>query len=127
MARADEGALISPAVLAERLHAGQVSYLLDVRTPEEFAEGHIHGAINIPVQALASRIDEVPVDVPVVVYCRSGRRAQAAASLLRARGQVVTELDGSMLAWRAAGFAERTVASAPSPCPGSDTPETAGC
>lgn len=97
---------IAPAALAQQLQRGAVPYLLDVRTPEEYAEGHIAGAVNIPVQALEARLDEVPADVPVVVYCKSGRRAGIAAQLLRARGQSVTELDGSILAWRSAGLPE---------------------
>lgn len=74
--------------------------LLDVRTPEEYREGHIEGARNIPVQQLAQRMSEVgPPDRPVVVYCRSGGRSQTAAEmLLRAGYQDVFNL-GPMAAW----------------------------
>ena len=47
--------------------------ILDVRTPGEFAGGHVRGAMNIPVEQLAKRLTEVP-EGPVVVYCRSGMR-----------------------------------------------------
>ncbi len=61
--------------------------LLDVRTPEEFREGHVPGARNIPVQELPRRLAEVgPPGTPVVVYCRAGARAESAAQLLRGAG-----------------------------------------
>lgn len=57
--------------------------LVDVRTPEEFAERHLPGAINIPVQELARRMGELePRDRPLVLYCRSGSRSARAAKLL---------------------------------------------
>ena len=57
--------------------------ILDVRTPGEFASGHAPGALHIPVSQLAERIAEVPAG-PVLIVCRSGRRAQnAAITLLR--------------------------------------------
>ena len=49
--------------------------LLDVRTPEEFAEGHLEGAVLIPVAELSTRLSEIPRDRPVVAYCRSGARS----------------------------------------------------
>jgi len=49
--------------------------LLDVRTPGEFADGHVQGALNVPVQVLESRIAELDPARPVVVYCRSGNRS----------------------------------------------------
>ncbi|WP_228531016.1 MULTISPECIES: rhodanese-like domain-containing protein [Myxococcaceae] len=61
--------------------------LIDVRTPEEFREGHVPGARNIPVQELARRLAEVgPPGTPVVVYCRAGARAASAAELLQRAG-----------------------------------------
>lgn len=105
-AMAETVSRIDAASLSARLQQGAVPYLLDVRTPEEFAEGHIAGAINIPVQQLAQRIGEIPQNVPVVAYCRSGRRVEQALPMLRANGHAVTELQGSMLAWQAAGLPE---------------------
>jgi rhodanese-related sulfurtransferase len=72
--------------------------LLDVRTPEEFARGHVDGALNIPVQALADEMSRVPRDRAVVVYCRSGRRSATAAGLLAEAGYAVRDL-GPMSAW----------------------------
>lgn len=81
----------------EKVAAGAL--LLDVRTPEEFREGHVNGALNIPVQVLAQRIAEVgPKDRHVVVYCRSGGRSAAATQLLKASGYHVTDI-GAMSNW----------------------------
>jgi phage shock protein E len=74
--------------------------LLDVRTPEEYTQGHLEGAVNIPVQVLPQRIADVGAkDRPVVVYCMSGGRSQSAADLLKRSGfQEVLNL-GPMSAW----------------------------
>ena len=75
--------------LRERLAAGEAPVILDVRTPEESAAGHVPGAVNIPVDDLPARIAEVPAsrDAEVLVYCRSGRRAQTAMETLAAQGR----------------------------------------
>lgn len=66
--------------------AEQGAIILDVRTAGEFSGGHIRDALNIPVQELEARIEELDESKPVVVYCRSGARSAAAAGVLRARG-----------------------------------------
>ena len=69
--------------------------LLDVRTPAEFAEGHIDGALNIPVQVLPQRIDELgDRSRPIVVYCRSGMRSANAAQILGRAGYTVHDAGG---------------------------------
>jgi rhodanese-related sulfurtransferase len=76
--------------------------ILDVRTPEEFAEGHVPGAINISHDQLANRITELLGDQnkDVVLYCRSGRRAALAADVLKAKGfNHLLHLDGDMQKW----------------------------
>lgn len=61
--------------------------LLDVRTPQEFASGHIEGALNIPIDELSTRLDELGShERPIVVYCRSGSRSRHAAELLERQG-----------------------------------------
>ena len=75
-------------------------FVLDVRTPQEFAEGHVPGAVNVPHDQLASRLGEVPKDKDVVLYCRSGRRSALAAGVLAANGYTrVSQLEGDMQAW----------------------------
>jgi rhodanese-related sulfurtransferase len=74
--------------------------LVDVRAPEEFASGHVPGAVNIPVQDLAQRMGEVgPKDGPVVVYCKSGNRSGRAASLLKEAGFTAIHDLGAMSRW----------------------------
>lgn len=60
--------------------------LIDVREEGEYAEGHIPGAINIPIRTLAQNLDKIPTDQPVMVYCASGHRAGMATVSLQALG-----------------------------------------
>lgn len=79
-------------------------FLLDVRTPEEFAAGHVPGAVNIPHDQVESRLAEIPHDKDVVLYCHSGRRAGIAASALAAHGyKRLAHLEGDMIAWQGNG------------------------
>ncbi len=96
---------VSPDALLERLDDGEKApYVLDVRTAEEFVAGHVPGAVNIPYDQVASRLAEVPKDRDVVLYCRSGRRAQLAAEVLMDKGYSRLEhLQGDMPAWAAQG------------------------
>ena len=64
------------------LHSGADIFLLDVRTRAEYARGHIHNAILIPVDQLETRLSEIPADRPLVIVCRTGRRAAWAFELL---------------------------------------------
>ncbi len=57
--------------------------ILDVRTREEYAQGHLPGALPIPVQELEKRLGEIPSGRPVLVLCRTGRRAEIAWQMLR--------------------------------------------
>lgn len=82
----------------------QPHLLIDVRTPQEFAEGHIPGAVNIPVDALASRLAEVPQGQPVVVYCRSGNRSATASQILAGAGYTSIYDMGAIFDWQAAGL-----------------------
>jgi rhodanese-related sulfurtransferase len=71
---------------ARRLVAGGVK-VVDVRTPAEFASGHVPGAVNIPYDEMAKRHAEIgPPSTPVLLYCRSGRRSEVASRALRERG-----------------------------------------
>lgn len=84
--------------------SGAQHQLIDVRTPEEFASGHIAGAVNIPIQELPQRLSEVSMDQPVVLYCRSGNRsAQAAQFLAQADYPQIYDL-GGVIAWQQAGL-----------------------
>jgi rhodanese-related sulfurtransferase len=81
--------------------------ILDVRTQEEFSSGHVPGAVNIPHDELASRLADLESDTdrPVVVYCRSGRRAGFASSVLVDAGYTnIFHLEGDMNGWQASGL-----------------------
>lgn len=61
--------------------------IIDVRSPDEYDEGHYKNARNIPVDSLPNRLDEIGAkDAPVVVYCASGGRSAVAAMILKSRG-----------------------------------------
>ncbi len=83
--------------------------VLDVREPEEYAGGHVPGAVNLPQAELAARLDEVPRDRPLLLVCRSGARSQRAAQFLRQVGfEQVMNVRGGTEAWqRAAVMAGR--------------------
>ena len=92
---------ISQEALLERQQKGdETLYVLDVRSPEEYASGHVPGAINIPYDQIASRMAEVPKDQDVVLYCKSGRRAGIAAEVLAGQGyERLQHLEGDIVAW----------------------------
>lgn len=74
--------------------------LIDVRTPQEYASGHISGAHNLPLQALGAQIDSVGTKGDkVVVYCHSGARSAHARGMLEAAGFEVCDI-GPMSAWQ---------------------------
>lgn len=90
------GSMVSGAD-AKKLVAGGAR-LVDVRTPEEYAEKHIEGAENVPVDTVGDR-DLGPKDAAIVVYCRGGKRAARAASTLRAKGYTHVYDLGAMSNW----------------------------
>jgi phage shock protein E len=76
--------------------------LVDVRTDSEFMDGHIPGAINIPLDELDARSDEVPEDQPVVVVCAHGMRSVSGSEILTRSGHTqVYNLQGGTAAWEA--------------------------
>lgn len=81
--------------------------LLDVRTPQEYAEGHIDGALNINVQSedfqkMAEK--DLSKDATILVYCRSGRRSMDAAEILTKLGYKVVNLKGGIIEWKEEGL-----------------------
>lgn len=78
--------------------------LVDVRTPEEYAEGHLEGAKNINIfdsDFVDEAMKSLDKSKPVAVYCRSGKRSADAALKLSEKGFNVTNLEGGILAWKA--------------------------
>lgn len=87
--------------LKERMDAGQVPYILDVRRPDEYEIANLNGKL-IPLNELPQRLDEIEAgkDELVVVHCRSGARSERAVQFLQAHGFAqAVNLKGGVLAW----------------------------
>ncbi len=97
--RSGDAATIQWHELAAAQAAGES--LVDVRTPAEFAAGAIPGAVNVPVDELRERLDELPAG-PLVVHCQVGLRGHVASRLLSQHGRQVRNLDGGYATWAAA-------------------------
>ena len=82
------GADLTPEAAASRIAADSRSVIIDVRSPEEFGEGHVKGALLLPVDRLDEKIEAAVTDknTPIFVYCHSGARAAAAVRRLKAAG-----------------------------------------
>ena len=96
---------VHPEELLERAKKCLVT-VLDVRPPEEFASGHIRGALNIPVDQLARRLRDLPKGKEVIAYCRGPfcLMSYEAVQLLRKKGIKARRLQDGMPEWRVAGL-----------------------
>ena len=99
----DTPAYITPVSVAELGEQGFDGVILDVRTPEEFAQAHIPHALNVPHPLLTNHLATLgKTDTPLLVYCRSGRRARIAMDQLHDLGyRKLYHLSGDMQAWQA--------------------------
>ncbi|MCU0393544.1 MAG: rhodanese-like domain-containing protein [Thermoflexibacter sp.] len=82
--------------------------LLDVRTPEEFAEGKLDGAVNIDISSneFESQVESLDKSKPVAVYCYKGKRSEKAAKILKEKGfKLVYNLEGGLSSWQSEGLA----------------------
>ena len=95
--------------LMQRVKKGLV-IVLDVRPPEEYASGHIPGAINVPVAELKKRFNEIPTDQEIVAYCRGPYCLMAfeAVAQLRKKGLKARRLQDGLPEWRSAGLPVET-------------------
>ena len=97
--------LISVHDLKSKLDKGEKIVILDVRDKRKWDKGHINGAKHIYVGYLKDKLDEVPKDWPVIVYCGTARSANLAASILKKNGYgKVYNVLGGMTAWKNAGY-----------------------
>jgi phage shock protein E len=94
---------IGPEELDKKMKSGEDFLLLDVRTPQEHAAQAIEGSYLLPVQELSFRMDELPRNKEIVVYCRVGNRSAYACSYLTRLGYKVTNLEGGIMLWNMAG------------------------
>ncbi len=89
---------ISPNEAYEKILSG--AFILDVRQTDEWKSAHIDGAVLIPLNELSNRLNEVPKDREVIIYCRSGKRSNSAKNLLLSSGyHNVMSLRGGINAW----------------------------
>ncbi len=78
--------------------------LVDVRSGSEFASGHVPGAVNIPMDQIEARLDDLGRDLPIVLVCQGGKRARMTARLLEPCQRQVAVLEGGTKAWIDSGF-----------------------
>jgi phage shock protein E len=79
--------------------------LLDVRTPEEYGQAHLHGALLIPLGELEKRVREIPRDRPLLVYCAVGGRSVSAAGFLAAHGyREIYQMSDGLVGWYKNGY-----------------------
>lgn len=75
--------------------------LIDVREKTEYSKGFIPGAVNIPLSELKRRLDEVPKNREILLYCRGGMRSKQAAFILKKNGYTkISQLQGGILSWK---------------------------
>jgi hypothetical protein len=90
---------ISPKEVEERLRKGDIQ-ILDVRSEEEYKQGHIPNSINIPLSELENRLNELDRSKEIITVCASGVRSdKAARRLMEMRFDIVKNMSGGMMAW----------------------------
>jgi hydroxyacylglutathione hydrolase len=91
--------------LHRRIQSERELVVLDVREPVEWEEGHVAGALHIPMREVPDRAGELPRDRPIALVCRGGPRSSLVGSLLLARGFTrLTNVWGGMTGWMEAGL-----------------------
>lgn len=90
---------ISAKEVEQLIDAGKTLNLIDVREPHEVAEGHIAGAVNIPLGLIEFRMNELDKSKEYIMVCRSGGRSGQATQFLESQGFNVTNMTGGMLDW----------------------------
>ena len=104
---------INPVDLNEKLNSDDRPFVIDVRSSDEYNEGHVPGAVNIPIDVLSNRLTEIPKERQIVPYCnmrhRGNSRGERAAQYLLENGFKAIAIDGGFVDWNKAGLpVERT-------------------
>ena len=94
---------LPPERVAELLPAGEIQ-VVDVRTPEEYAAGHVAGAEHIPFDELTARAESLDRSRPLVLYCRSGGRSELATQAFAASGWQAHTMAGGLAEWAERGL-----------------------
>ena len=98
---------VSPKEAYDYMQANEGKYtLIDVRTPEEYNEGHIRGAELLPIASpdFLVQVKKLPSNPVYVIYCRSGKRSKMARKIFSETGHSVMHIDGGIRAWKRAGL-----------------------
>lgn len=92
------------AYYSDFIKGEQDHFLVDVRTAPEFRGGHVPGAVNIPLNEIETRVNEIPNDKPVVVICATGNRSMSGAAKIKKAGiSKVYNVQGGTMGWMRAG------------------------
>ncbi|MFG6475308.1 rhodanese-like domain-containing protein [Microbacterium sp. P06] len=91
------------SITVQQLRHREGTPLIDVREADEFAAGHVPGAVNLPMSTIGDRLEELP-EGPFDVICQVGGRSARVVEALTARGHDATNVDGGTGAWVQAGF-----------------------
>jgi len=83
--------------MSNKLKMDKKVTLIDVRTPLEFNSGSVKGAVNIPMNEVVQRLDEIKGMEPMVVFCQSGARSQQVVDFLKGNGVVEVENGGGWM------------------------------
>ncbi|MGD0791049.1 MAG: rhodanese-like domain-containing protein [Terriglobales bacterium] len=95
---------MNSTVTVSQLRNQPSALLVDVRSSTEFASGHIPGAVNIPMDQIEARLDDLGLNLPIVLTCQSGKRARMTAGLLEPCQRQIAVLEGGTKAWIEAGL-----------------------
>jgi len=90
---------IEPREVRDMMEKGEKFLLLDCREPWEYQTARIEGATLIPMREIPKKLDEIPKDQPVVVYCHAGMRSFNAASWLKQQGVNALSMSGGIDRW----------------------------
>lgn len=96
--------VVSASELKDRMARGERFQLIDVRSLQEYSEGHIPGAVNLPLEQVEARLADMHSQDPVVLVCQSGRRAGMACNLLQTHRNDLQVLTGGTKAWMDDGY-----------------------
>jgi rhodanese-related sulfurtransferase/bacterioferritin (cytochrome b1) len=91
---------LQPIAHFDQTQDNEDKFLVDVRSPEEFARGNVPGAVNIPIEQLRERLEELPRDQPILAYCQVGQRGYLATRILAQRGFNVANLSGGYTTYK---------------------------
>ena len=91
------------SITVQELHAREAVPLIDVREADEFAAGHVPGAVNLPMSTIGDHLDELP-EGAFDVICQIGGRSARVVQALEARGFDATNVEGGTGDWAAAGY-----------------------